>query len=88
MKKIISTCVGFILFLWATMFLASCTPLRYVDVHSRHNYYERHRYNTYTSPTWIPGMGVILQTHIIPIRFIQRHPQQRQQQNRVPRGRH
>ena len=32
MKKIISICIGFILFLWATMFLASCTPIRYVYI--------------------------------------------------------
>jgi hypothetical protein len=32
MKKIISICIGFILFLWATMFLASCTPVRYVYI--------------------------------------------------------
>lgn len=32
MKKIISICVGFILFLWITMYLASCTPVRYVYV--------------------------------------------------------
>jgi len=83
MKKIISICVGFILFLWITMFLASCTPIRYVDVYSRHNYYERHRVNTYTSPIWIPGHGVILQTHIVPKRFIQRQSQQR-----IPRGKY
>lgn len=32
MKKIISICVGFILFLWLVMFMASCTPVRYVYV--------------------------------------------------------
>ena len=32
MKKIISICIGFILFLWITMFLASCTPVRYVYI--------------------------------------------------------
>ena len=44
--------------------LVGCVPVRRVDVSSRHNYYERHRFNTYTSPTWIPGRGVILETHI------------------------
>jgi hypothetical protein len=32
MKKIISICIAFILFLWVAMFLASCTPVRYVYV--------------------------------------------------------
>ena len=32
MKKIISICVGFILFLWIVMFMASCTPVRYVYI--------------------------------------------------------
>ena len=31
MKKIISICVGFILFLWTVMFIASCTPVRIVE---------------------------------------------------------
>jgi hypothetical protein len=66
--------------------LQSCTPVRYVNVESRHNYYEHHRYNTYTSPMWVPGYGVILQTHIIPKRFIQRQPQQRVEIKRTPRG--
>jgi hypothetical protein len=32
MKKIISICVAFILFLWLVMFTASCTPVQYVYV--------------------------------------------------------
>lgn len=32
MKKIISICVGFILFLWLVMFFASCTPVKYVYI--------------------------------------------------------
>lgn len=32
MKKIISICAGFILFLWAVMFFASCTPVKYVYI--------------------------------------------------------
>ena len=44
--------------------LIGCMPVRKVDVSSRHNYYQRHRYNTYTAPTWIPGRGIILETHI------------------------
>ena len=88
MKKIISICVGFILFLWITMFLASCTPVRYVNVQSRHNYYERHRVNTYTSPIWVPGVGVILQTHIVQKRFIQKQPKQRTLPPRTQRGKY
>jgi hypothetical protein len=75
----------FIVALILSIILQSCTPIRYVNVHSTHNYYETHRYNTYTSPTWIPGIGIILQTHIIPKRFIQRQPQQRTQSHRAPR---
>ena len=44
--------------------LIGCMPVRRVNISSRHNYYERHRYNSYTSPTWIPGRGIILETHI------------------------
>lgn len=35
MKKIISICIGFILFLWVTMFLVSCTPVRYVYINPK-----------------------------------------------------
>jgi hypothetical protein len=45
--------------------LASCTPVRYVNVERHHNYYERHRFNTYTVPVWVPGRGAVLQTRII-----------------------
>jgi hypothetical protein len=31
MKKIISICIGFILFLWIVMFAASCTPVKIVE---------------------------------------------------------
>jgi hypothetical protein len=57
MKKIVSLLV--LIFV-----LIGCMPVRKVDVSSRHNYYQKHRYNSYTSPTWIPGRGVILETHI------------------------
>ncbi len=43
MKKIISICVGFILFLWATMFLASCTPVRYVYVDQKDSVVKKQR---------------------------------------------
>lgn len=48
------------------LLLASCTPVRYVNVERRHNFYERHRYNSYTVPVWVPGRGVLLQTRIAP----------------------
>jgi hypothetical protein len=57
MKKLVS--LLFILFL-----LVGCLPVRRVNVASRHNYYERHRFNSYTSPTWVPGVGIVLETHI------------------------
>lgn len=52
---------------------AACSPVRHVDVTSRHNYYERHRVNTFTSPTWVPGYGIVLQTHIVPYRFVRNY---------------
>ena len=57
MKKILSVII--LLFV-----LVGCMPVRRVNVSSRHNYYEKHRYNSYTSPTLIPGRGIILETHI------------------------
>ena len=72
---------AFIVALILGMVLQSCTPVRKVNVHSHRNYYERHRANTYTSPTWVPGYGVILQTHIVPNRFIR----QKNQRTRVQR---
>jgi hypothetical protein len=41
-----------------------CTPVRHVNVERKHNYYQRHRSNTYTLPIWVPGRGVILETRI------------------------
>lgn len=43
MKKIISICVGFILFLWITMYLASCTPLRYVYIDPKDSIVKKQR---------------------------------------------
>ena len=60
---------------------ASCTPVRYVNFERHHNYYETHRFNTYTAPTWVPGRGIILETHIY------RLPK-RSYAPRVRRGRH
>jgi hypothetical protein len=52
------------LLLLVIVLTSGCEPIRYVNVEKRHNYYQRHRHNTYTIPTWIPGRGVILETHI------------------------
>ena len=55
--------------------MAGCTPVRYVNVQKRHNYYQNHRYNTYTVPTWVPGFGILLETRIYHNnRVFQRHP--------------
>jgi uncharacterized protein YceK len=71
-----------ILLLLAVLFLLiGCVPVRRVNVNSRHNYYERHRSNTYTSPTWIPGIGIVLETHIY-------RSSKRSYAPRVRRGRH
>jgi hypothetical protein len=69
------------------LFLVSCTPSRIVNVSSRHNYYNRHRAETFTRPMWIPGHGIVLYTEIAPnYRFYQ--PRYAQPQIRVRRGRH
>ena len=43
MKKIISICVTFILFLWIAMFVASCTPVKYVYVSSQDSVIRKQR---------------------------------------------
>ena len=67
-----------------------CAPSMYVNPYSHHNYYNRYRAETYTSPTWIPGVGIVLETHIIPkYRYYQpRYVQPRYTQPREPRRRH
>jgi hypothetical protein len=74
MKKILS--LLFIIFL-----LIGCMPARRVNISSRHNYYERHRFNTYTSPTWIPGRGIILETRIYRLPKKSYIPKQRRGRN-------
>jgi hypothetical protein len=74
MKKIISICVGFILFLWVTMYLASCTPVRYVYVDQKDSVVKKQRVvydNLYVpSPFFFNyGWGVPYYNPII----IQRH---------------
>jgi len=54
--------------LFIIVMLTSCVPVRYVNINSHRNYYQRHRFETYTSPIWIPGKGVVLQTQSIPRR--------------------
>ena len=41
-----------------------CSSIKYVNVEKRKNFYQRNRYNTYTIPVWIPGVGVLLETRI------------------------
>ena len=43
MKKIISICIGFILFLWLAMFIASCTPLQYVYIDPKDSVVKKQR---------------------------------------------
>lgn len=43
MKKIISICVAFILMLWIVMFVASCTPVRYVYVDQKDSVVRKQR---------------------------------------------
>lgn len=44
--------------------LGACTPARYVNVEKKHNFYQKHRSNTYTVPTWVPNVGIVLETKI------------------------
>lgn len=53
------------------IFLGACTPVRYVNVEKKHNFYQRHRHNTYTIPIWVPNVGVVLETRIY--RFPQKY---------------
>lgn len=57
MKKLLS--ISFLL-----LVIVGCTPVRYVNIERKHNYYQRHRHNTYTIPVWIPGRGILLETRI------------------------
>jgi hypothetical protein len=43
--------------------MVSCIPSKhFVNVERSRNYYQRHRYNTYTIPLWTPGVGILLET--------------------------
>jgi hypothetical protein len=57
--------------LFIIIMLTSCVPVRYVDVYSHHNYYQRHRFETYTVPVLVPGRGVMLQTLPAPRQYRQ-----------------
>jgi hypothetical protein len=52
-----------IITLLVLILLVGCIPVKVVNVERKHNYYQRHRTTTYTSPIWIPGHGIVLQTH-------------------------
>jgi hypothetical protein len=62
--------------------VVSCTPVRYVNVEKKHNYYQRHRTNTYTIPVWVPGRGMLLETRIYRLPKVNR----RLTPNRLSRG--
>lgn len=56
MKKVI-------LILLVLTTLIGCIPNRHiVNVRDVNNYYQKNRYNTYTIPLWVPGIGIILET--------------------------
>ena len=103
MKKIISICVGFILFLWATMFLASCTPVRYVYVDQKDSVVKKQRViydNLYMPSPFFFNYGwgvpfynpIIIQRQrptVVPQRpIIQPNRWSRPLQPRVPRGKY
>ncbi len=52
-----------IITLLVLILLVGCVPVKIVNVESKHNYYQRHRTTAYTTPIWIPGHGIVLQTH-------------------------
>jgi hypothetical protein len=75
MKKIISICIGFILFLWISMFLASCTPVRYVYVDQKDSVVKKQRViydNLYMPSPFIFNYGWGLPYYYNPV-IIQRH---------------
>ena len=75
MKKIISICVGFILFLWITMYLASCTPVRYVYVDQKDSVVKKQRViydNLYVPSPFIFNYGWGVPYYYRPV-IIQRH---------------
>ena len=60
MKKIISICIGFILFLWTVMFVASCTPVRYIYIDQKDSVIKKQRViydNIYTPSPFFFNYG-------------------------------
>ncbi len=55
---------NFIFLIVITILFIGCKPVRYVNVSSKHNYYEKHRTTTYTVPTWLPNVGIVLETRV------------------------
>lgn len=55
---------NFIFLILVMVLLIGCVPVRYVNVNLKHNYYEKHRETTYTVPTWLPNVGVVLETRV------------------------
>ena len=103
MKKIISICVGFILLLWITMFLASCTPVKYVYVDQKDSVVKKQRViydNLYIPSPFIFNYGwgvpyyrpIIIQRQrpiIVPQKqIIQPNRWSRPLPQRTPRGKH
>lgn len=81
MKKIFSICIAFILFLWAVMFIASCTPVQYVYIDPKDSVVKKQRivYDyeytpLYYSPYYNP---IIIQRWVTPRYQIQRWTPQR-----------
>jgi uncharacterized protein YceK len=54
-----------VILLFFVLMMFGCGSTRhFVNVERRNNYYQHHRYNTYTAPTWVPGFGILLETRI------------------------
>ena len=56
----------FILLILILFAMVGCQPVRYVNIHSHRNYYNKHRATTYTAPIWMPNRGVLLQQFYAP----------------------
>jgi len=84
MKKIISICVAFILLLWITMFIASCTPVQYVFVSPQDSIVRKQRviYDYQYAP--IQFTPIIIQRWITPRYQPQRWIPQRPTHRFVP----
>ena len=54
-----------LLAIFLLLIMVSCSPVRYANLQRKHNCYQRHKTTTYTIPMWIPGRGILLETHTI-----------------------